>query len=59
MAILEMPLKTEADNASKYVSIRIQQLFRHYVIEHLTDVFYNPPGQSNVKRSTTLYRKCS
>lgn len=29
MAILEVPLKTEANNASKYVSIRIQQYFRH------------------------------
>lgn len=38
VAFLEMPLQIEVDAASTYVSIRLQQVFRHYGIELVIDI---------------------
>jgi hypothetical protein len=42
MAILEMLLQIEADDAQGDISIRTKQFLRHYSIEHVTDMPYNP-----------------
>ena len=40
----------EADNAPIYVSIKIQQSFRHSSMKLVTDVAYVPTGQAITKR---------
>ena len=52
VAILEMPLQTEADDATVYVAIRIQPYCTHYHTEHVTSVSYIAIGQSVMKGSS-------
>lgn len=40
VAILEMPLQTEADGAFKYVTFAIQQYFRQHGMKFVTDIGY-------------------
>ena len=49
MTILEMPQQNEIEDAPAYVSNRVQ-VFRHYDIEHATDISYNPTGQTRLRR---------
>ena len=52
-----MPLQNEADDASTYVSIRIQWWFRHYDIKNVTDTSYNFTGQADVERSKHVLKE--
>ena len=58
VAILEMPLQIETDDASICVSIRIQQAFlRYYGRKHVTDKSYNPTGQAVVQRASLTLKE--
>ena len=51
MAILEMPLQTEADEAQAYASLGYNNFFRHYEIKPVPGIAYNPTGQTIVEKS--------
>lgn len=57
MAFLEIPLQTEAENASVNVSLRLQQCFIYHDIEHVTSIPYNPTRQTIMKRSNVTLKK--
>lgn len=46
MAILEMPLQTENNDVSTYISIRIQHLLRYYGIKPVANIAYSSTGQA-------------
>ena len=51
-----MPLQIEADDTSTYVSIRIWY-FRHYDIENVTDISYNPTGQAIMQKTNRTLKE--
>lgn len=57
VTVLEMPLQIEADNASVYVSLRMQQVFRSYGIEQLKDTSFNPIRQAIIERANRTLKE--
>jgi hypothetical protein len=42
IAILDIPLQIEADDASIYVCTKMQEYLRHYGIKRITGISHNP-----------------
>lgn len=57
MTILKISLQIKSYHASTYVSIRIQQYFRHYDIKHVFGISHNPTGQTTIGRANRTLKE--
>ena len=49
--VLQFPQQIKTDNASAYMSMKLQNFFKEWNIQRSTGIPYNPQGQAIIERS--------